>query len=105
MCAPQTELSMTAERVRQALLLTVVGLALLWPVVGDHIQAAVMRDSGGCSHTSDLPMPENLAQARAGVLCLLNEQRAAHGLPALVEDARLQMSAQRHAEDMGRRNF
>jgi uncharacterized protein YkwD len=96
---------MATERVSQALLLAVVAIGLLWPVVGDHIQAAVTPGQAGCPHTSDLPRPENLAEARAAVLCLLNEQRLGRGLPPLVEDTTLQVAAQRHAENMGRRNF
>jgi uncharacterized protein YkwD len=84
---------------------SVVALALLWPVVGDHIQAAVTPDRDGCAHTSDLPKPSTTAQARTGVLCLLNHHRAARGLPPLREDSRLQDAAQAHAEDMGRRDF
>jgi uncharacterized protein YkwD len=39
------------------------------------------------------------------IFCLHNEQRAAHGLPALGYEPRLQAAAQRHAADMVERRF
>jgi uncharacterized protein YkwD len=92
-------------RVRQGLALAVVATALLWPLVGDRIQAAVTPDRDGCPHSSDLPSERNRAAARAAILCLLNRHRAEHGLPPLAEDPALEAAAQAHAEDMGRRRF
>ncbi len=96
---------MPVSRPKQLLGLALIAVALLWPVVGDRLQAALTPNRGGCPHSGDLPDRSKAAQARAAVLCLLNRRRAAHGLPALVEDARLQAAAQAHAEDMGARSF
>jgi hypothetical protein len=46
-----------------------------------------------------------LDRARALTLCLLNEQRARHGLPALRSESRLQLAAQRYVRDMVERRF
>jgi uncharacterized protein YkwD len=43
--------------------------------------------------------------ARAATLCLLNRERAAHGLGALRASARLARAAQGHAADMVRRRY
>jgi uncharacterized protein YkwD len=42
----------------------------------------------------------NLAAARAATLCLVNSERAARGLSPLVDNALLDLAAQRHADDM-----
>jgi uncharacterized protein YkwD len=47
------------------------------------------------------PLPE----ARAFALTLANRDRAANGLPPLVEDPLLAEAAQRHAQDMLERNY
>jgi uncharacterized protein YkwD len=44
-------------------------------------------------------------RTRELILCLHNEQRARHGVPALQYEPRLELAAQRHAEDMVRRRF
>ena len=92
-------------RARQLLALAVVALAALWSVAGDRLQTVVARDGAGCPTASDEPRPAMRAQSRAAVLCLVNGHRADAGLPALVEDRALEVAAQAHAEDMGRRNF
>jgi hypothetical protein len=46
-----------------------------------------------------------LARTRELTLCLLNERRLRHGLPALRSEARLQVAAQRYAQDMVERRF
>ncbi len=96
---------MPNSRRNQILSVAVLAVALLWPVAGDHFQAAITPDRHGCPHSSDLPDPYARDEARAAVLCLVNHERARHDLPPLVEDSRLELAAQRHAEDMGRRDF
>lgn len=85
-------------------MLGVLALAALWSVFGDQIQS-IVRPEHGCPHSNALPTASNQEEGRAAVLCLLNKERAKRGLPALVEDRQLEVAAQRHAEDMGRRNF
>jgi uncharacterized protein YkwD len=96
---------MPVSRSRQALVFFIAAIALLWPVAGDHIQAALTPDRDGCPRSSDLPDREHAAEARAAVLCLVNQHRTEHGLAPLVEDPVLQAAAQTHAEDMGLRDF
>jgi uncharacterized protein YkwD len=90
---------------RQALALFIAAVALLWMLVGDHLQAALTTDKEGCPQSSDVPDAGHTAEARAAVLCLVNQHRAEHGLAPLVEHPVLQAAAQAHAEDMGRRDF
>jgi uncharacterized protein YkwD len=46
----------------------------------------------------------NDISARA-TFCLINEQRASHGVPRLRRNARLDLASQRHARSMAARNF
>jgi uncharacterized protein YkwD len=96
---------MPVNRIKQGFVLALLGIALLWPAMGDHVQAALTPDQPGCPHSSDLPNAQSQAEARAAVLCLLNHQRVKHRLTALAEDPRLERAAQAHADDMGRRDF
>lgn len=61
----------------KAVLLAFVGGALMWPVAGDRVKALVTPDAKGCAHSSDLPDPDRGTEARAAILCLLNEERDA----------------------------
>jgi uncharacterized protein YkwD len=45
------------------------------------------------------------AQPRATLLCLVNHERAEHGLKPLRLDAKLRRAAERHARDMARRRY
>ena len=47
-----------------------------------------------------MPAADNLAEVRAALLCLHNEERAARGLPALKENTRLRRAAAGHSADM-----
>jgi uncharacterized protein YkwD len=96
---------MPVSRNRQAVVLVLAALGLVWPVAGDDLRAALTPDRDGCRHSSDLPNPDHTAAARVAVLCLVNHQRAEHGLAPLAEHPVLQVAAQAHAEDMGRRDF
>jgi uncharacterized protein YkwD len=53
-----------------------------------------------CADGDLMPDPTNLARVNAAALCLVNQVRGEHGLPALVENAKLQTAAQRHTDDM-----
>jgi hypothetical protein len=59
-----------------------------------------------CGTDAGLPAQE-LAPARVRelILCLHNERRAERGLPALGYEARLEVAAQRHAQDMVKRRY
>src|SRR4051812_10587761 len=47
----------------------------------------------------------NDAQVRAGLLCLVNNERVARGLKPVSAHPALDLSAQRHLEDMALRGF
>lgn len=52
-----------------------------------------------------MPSSTNIAQVREATLCLINEQRLAHGELALVESSKLDNAAQAHSEDMIARDY
>ena len=59
-----------------------------------------------CGRDAGVPARElSPGRTRELILCLHNEQRARHGLPALGYDERLENAAQRHAEDMVARRY
>ncbi|HEV2776428.1 MAG TPA: CAP domain-containing protein [Solirubrobacteraceae bacterium] len=80
-------------------------IMLVAAIGGPQRLRAYAQGDGGCGASTRIPMPDALEQARTATLCLINRERAAHGLPALATDGRLTWAAQLHADDMGRRNF
>jgi uncharacterized protein YkwD len=80
-------------------------IMLVAAIGGPQRLRAYAQGDGGCSASTRIPMPDALERARAATLCLINRERAAHGLPALALDARLTQASQLHADDMGKRNF
>ena len=58
-----------------------------------------------CSGGDLVPTSANLAQVGAATLCLINQQRAAAGLPALRETAALDAAAASHSADMVAKNY
>ena len=70
-----------------------------------RVEAALVRDAPGCPHSGDVPKPERIVETRGQILCLLNEERADHGLPALRYNPLLELASQRHSEDMAARDF
>ena len=95
-----------AVSLREGIGLAVAALLVVVMLAGgpDRLLAYTEGD-GGCSGANRLPSAQTLEQARTATLCLLNAERAAEGLPALVADARLTVAAQLHSEDMGNRRF
>jgi uncharacterized protein YkwD len=53
-----------------------------------------------CSNTDLMPTAQNLELIRAAVLCLHNQIRAQHGLPALKDNSKLDKAAGGHSSDM-----
>ncbi len=86
--------------------MAIVALVLLVAAIGgpERLRAFAEGD-GGCPAGDRIPTPAAVESARAATLCLLNRERAAQGLPALVVDARLTQAAQLHSDDMGKRDF
>jgi uncharacterized protein YkwD len=53
-----------------------------------------------CQNTDVAPTAANLEQVRGATLCLLNQERASHGLKSLTENPKLRLSATRHNDNM-----
>jgi uncharacterized protein YkwD len=64
--------------------------------------ATASRDCPGANLT---PRGENIEQVVAATFCLVNEERARFGEPALIEDARLASAAAGHSRDMDVRHY
>jgi uncharacterized protein YkwD len=61
--------------------------------------------AGGCANAGADPNSVSNSTVQAATLCLLNQQRRAHGVKALRENSRLDRASTRYAQDMARRNF
>jgi len=89
----------------------VVGMAVVAVIMvvaamgGPERLRAYAEGDSGCTASNAIPTPAAIEQARTATLCLLNRERAAHGLAALALDARLTQASQLHSDDMGRRDF
>ena len=81
----------------------VAALFALFALAGvTHAQAP----SAGCAAAAVTPTEESMrAAAAAAVLCLVNAERAAHGLPAVTPSALLAQAATAHSVDMVRRGY
>ena len=96
-------------QLRHATLLAAALVALL--VTGLRPERAVdaapapAPDAPGCPHSGDLPRPADIEVTRSAVLCLLNAERARHGLHPLERNLLLEQSSQRHSDDMATRKF
>jgi uncharacterized protein YkwD len=72
------------------------------PATGALTRAA---SAVSCSGTRARPSRLAAADARAALLCAINQARARHGLPALGDDRRLRRAAHGQARDMVRRHY
>lgn len=81
--------------------LAIVALAVAASFVVPGVQPGSPEPEGptrGCAGARSEP-------AAAATLCLLNAERARHGLRPLREDGRLARAARRHARDMAERGY
>ena len=58
-----------------------------------------------CANADLVPAPDNVAAINQSTLCLLNQQRAAHGLPALTQNARLTNASAAYSTEMVQQAF
>jgi uncharacterized protein YkwD len=58
-----------------------------------------------CAGADLMPAADNSASLRSATLCLLNEERAKHGLAALTSNAQLGKAAQKYSQTMVRESF
>jgi uncharacterized protein YkwD len=63
------------------------------------------RAASACPNTNLTPQPGNLGLIRGAVLCLIDQEREAHGESALQPNAKLEQAAQGHSEDMAREDY
>jgi uncharacterized protein YkwD len=85
------------RRLLLALVLAACAVAVLPAATAD---AAKRKAKSVCLNTNVLPDAGNLDAVRAAVLCLHNRDRAARGMPALRENAKLRRAADAHSADM-----
>ena len=69
-----------------------------------HHRAQSTSDAS-CADTRVAPTRANATRAEAATFCLINVQRARHGLRALRQNADLARSSNRHSEDMVSENY
>jgi uncharacterized protein YkwD len=79
--------------------------ALLMVPAASVAEAKKARAAQECADADLEATGENLARIRTAILCLHNEIRAQHDLPALRENKRLRKAALGHSKDMVRDGF
>lgn len=67
--------------------------------------AASAAAARACPGADSLPAVERAPQIHQAILCLINAERARHGLRPLAEDQSLQAAATAHSLDMARRDY
>jgi uncharacterized protein YkwD len=66
---------------------------------------AAANANATCAGADANPGSTNLNLVRHATLCLLNKQRASHGLHKLKDNTRLSLASERHAKDMVARGY
>jgi|SRR5687767_3956406 len=83
------------------LVAAVVVAAIVLPRGG----AATVPDAAGCPGSGAFPKVSEIEANRQAVVCLLNAERAKHGLVPLRQHPLLELASQRHSDDMVRRKY
>lgn len=99
--------AVTAARLARAI--AVAGALMIMPSTGvafaaSHHRAAATSNAS-CADTDLRPTRANSTRAEAATFCLVDVQRARHGLRALRQNADLARSAAGHSEDMVSENY
>ena len=81
--------------------LVLVAFALAGPAAAPAPALA----GGACAGASSRPTPARAAQFSSATLCLLNRERARHGLGRLHSNSALALAAWRHSRDMAQHNY
>jgi len=61
--------------------------------------------AGTCADTDLMPAADNMPRVAASTLCLLNEERAAHGLPAVAQNPSLDRASVAYSQRLVRESF
>ncbi len=79
--------------------------AALAAAIGGSALAPAPAAASGCAGASAHVSQASSATFRGATLCLLNRERARHGLRPLRHNRRLSLAARRHSRAMARHNF
>jgi uncharacterized protein YkwD len=92
---------------RLARVIAVVAALAVMPSAGVALAAGhrAAASSAACDDTHLVPTRANSTRVEAATLCLVNIQRARHGVRALRQNADLARSSAAHSEDMVARNY
>lgn len=85
--------------------LTTAGPAVPAFAASHRTHAPRARAATSCVDANLMPTAGNIARIDAATLCLINEQRAAAGIPALVANAALARAAVQHSAEMFLKNY
>lgn len=69
------------------------------------LAAPSQASAASCENADTHPGAVSGSVVRAATLCLLNAERAQHGLKKLRKNGELRLAAKRHAKDMANRNY
>jgi uncharacterized protein YkwD len=69
------------------------------------LPAGAAAEASSCANTHVTPSPTSMPVVRTAILCLLNVQRASHGLPALHDNSSLAHAASNYSQAMVRQGF
>ena len=83
----------------------IAAIAVLGAVAVPRISAHRVPDAAGCPGSGALPRASDIESNRQAILCLLNSERAKHGLVPLRPQPLLELASQRHSDDMVRRKY
>jgi uncharacterized protein YkwD len=75
-------------------------VAALGAILAAGLAAPSHALAAGCTNADANPNDVPVQDSKDATLCLLNQQRRAHGLPPLRDNSRLDLASQRHANDM-----
>src|ERR1700712_3016841 len=92
---------MSATTFRTRIRLAVAGAATLAAIAAAPAPAL----AAGCANANANPNDISATAAKDATLCLLNQQRHAHGLRSFRDNPRLNLASQRHANDMSDRHY
>jgi uncharacterized protein YkwD len=88
-----------------SIVLAVGVVALLGVGLRGEGDAKRVQDAEGCPRSGEFPRSAEIRTTRLAILCLLNVERAKRGLSGLRYNGVLELSSQRHSEDMAARDF
>ena len=80
-------------------------IVLLGVIAAGAASCVTPVEAAACPHAGQVAGSSTVDQVREGLHCLVNAQRAAHGLAPVRPSAELRAAAQRHGADMVARRY